>query len=205
MLGFISEYHTYPGYYGTLDYNISSLKVDIVGVDIPILVEDNNTSNCIIAIVAQDPLRVKTDEMLRSFKPNFSKPIVGTPFAYHYDCIRYPKTEVYRLVINGLLKKGYKVYVTDIWKSWDNKKTKVTRMGIWSNKNPHKNCLKEEFALIKPCKVILMGSEAQNKYKSINYPVEPIKVPHPSNANNGSWTTVGTNPQDKANYILNQV
>lgn len=202
IIGKIAQYHTTPGKYGILPVNVQS----ITGVDIPILVDDNEANNSIVAIIAQDPLRSKTDPMLAPFSP-FNDPIVGTPFAYHYNASFYPRTDVYRRVIDGLLKKGYRVYITDIWKSWDNDKPKKTRMGKWSNINPHKQCLEEEFTHIKPYKVILMGNEAQNKYESINYPVKPIAVPHPSNANNGNWTKigVGTSPQDKADYIVSKV
>jgi hypothetical protein len=63
------------------------------------------------------------------FVSKFHVSIVGTPFAFHYKMDKsnnpkfYPQTEVYRLIIHGLLGLGYNVYVTDIWKCWDKYKT----------------------------------------------------------------------------------
>lgn len=199
-LGYVPQFHSNPGMFGTLPVTVPS----ITGVDIPILVEDDYPINGTVAIIAQDPLRNPSGP-LTPFNP-YNNPIVGTPFAYHYNSTVYPMTNVYRHVINGLLNRGYRVYITDIWKSWD--PNNMTRIGKWSNKNPHKICLDEELDLIKPDIVVLMGNVAQSKYKIINYAAKKVvSVPHPSNASNGTWAIMGVsaNPQAKANYILSQI
>ena len=158
-LGYVSQFHSKPGAFGNLPITVPS----ITGVDIPILVEDKSPINGTVAIIAQDPLRNPSGP-LTPFNP-YNNPIVGTPFAYHYQQSFYPQTIVYCLVINGLLNKDYRVYVTDTWKGWD--ANKITRMGRWSNKNPHKQCLIEELKSILPDRILLMGNEAETKYNSI--------------------------------------
>ena len=202
ILGNISEHHTSPGIFGTLPVTVSS----ITGVDIPILVEDVVTTEGIVVIIAQDPLRNVSDPMLQPFGPQFPNPIVGTPFAYHYHPSKAQQTVVYRSVINGLLKKGYRVYVTDVWKCWD--QNKKTRMRRWSKNNPHYQCLLEELNSVQPDRILLMGNEAKNKFKSIEpelkKKINPDLVPHPSKANIQSWQEIGigTDPNDRADYIL---
>ena len=202
ILGIISEHHTSPGILGTLTDTVPS----ITGVDIPIMVEDVNTTKGVVAIIAQDPLRNSSDPMLQPFGPQFPNPLVGTPFAYHYDPSIAPQTIVYRLVINGLLKKGYRVYVTDVWKCWDQYKN--TRMGRWCNTNPHKQCIIDELNLVQPDCILLMGKEAKNKFKSIapglTKIINPVSVPHPSKANIQSWLKngIGADPKPRAGYIV---
>lgn len=114
-IGTIPECHFCPGTYGVLSKSVPTLT----GVDIPILVRADEEPHKTVAIVAQDPLR--DPKTLPSH--HHKKVIVGTPFAYHNDVLCCPQTLVYRKIIQGLLNKGYNVYVTDIWKCWDKYKT----------------------------------------------------------------------------------
>ncbi len=208
IIGKDSDFHKTPGKYGTLPVKVNS----ITGVDIPVMVyvDDNEKNkNETIAIIAQDPLRNTEDKKLQPFAPNYPNPIVGTPFALHYDSRCYPQTVVYRKIICELLKKGYNVYATDIWKSW----AKEGKRERWNNSNPHFQCLAEEIDAINPKYVILMGNQAQSKFnkkafqKTIKNKPTPICVPHPSNAANGTWSEMGISctPECKADYIVGLV
>lgn len=212
-IGNMPESHHSPGSYGFLQCPVN----EITGVDIPILVINGEKKEKTIAIVAQDPLRDSNDGMLRPFSP-FPQPIVGTPFAFHYTPECYKQTEVYRNIIHGLLKKGYNVYITDIWKCWD--KSKNTRGGRWGNKNPHFECLVQEINMIKPDYVILMGNQAQTKFNSIKFNLQLdmdkklIPVPHPSASANGAWAKIINEKngpkekvcsQSKVDYIMAKV
>ena len=98
IIGKDSDFHKTPGKYGTLPVKVNS----ITGVDIPVMVyvDDNEKNkNETIAIIAQDPLRNTEDKKLQPFAPNYPNPIVGTPFALHYDSRCYPQTVVYRKII----------------------------------------------------------------------------------------------------------
>ena len=146
-LGCVKEKHDLPNKYGTL-----SVRDPNTGIDIPILILDLHSTKGTIAIVAQDPYRSKSDPMLTGF--SFSSPIVGTPFAYHYKEENYPKTKVYRNVINKLLWEGYGVYVTDVHKFYPNKPKKIV-------KSPEIDCLKEELEKIEPQLVVTFGTDAK--------------------------------------------
>lgn len=217
VLGNVSEYHHQSCQYGYLPVNVGN---NVTGVDIPIMVTDNEVPphKGTVVLLAQDPLRnVKTDNMLMGCTlpigcPIGQNPIVGTPFAFHYRLQFYQQTEAYRLVIRGdntikgLLRKGYQVYVTDIWKTWD--QNKQFRLSRWGKNNPYTICLIEELNYIKPNYIILMGKVAQNKYNSIfkKLSCSPNKVSgfHLSNAANGAWKG-NTSPHNKAMYYLNQI
>ena len=206
-IGSKPEAHQNPGAMGTLLVHVNT----ITGVDIPIMVKgDENMGNKTVAIVAQDPLRNSKDIMLQPFAP-FDNPIVGTPFAFHYKQKVCKQTKVYREIIHGLLQKGYNVYVTDIWKCWDNSNTK--KMGKWGINNPHYKCLVSEINSIKPDYVILMGKQAINKLhdlgKNLNYTNTLVSVPHPSGSANGAWAKIlngnRISLRAKVDYILNMI
>ena len=208
IIGNVPEYHQGSVSYGTLPVSVNT----IIGIDIPILLtNDDMEGKETVAIVAQDPLRNIKDDMLQLFYP-FQKPIVGTPFAFHYASQLYKQTEVYRSIISGLLAKGYKVYITDIWKCWD--KYKTTRRGRWGRGNPHFDCLAEELCTIKPKVVILMGKEAQRRLTSKlfgnifpqGYKPTYVPVPHPSASANGKWCKkIGKcDIGSKVSYILDE-
>lgn len=208
IIGKDSDFHKAPRKYGTLPVNVNT----ITGVDIPVMVyvnDNEKNKNETVAIIAQDPLRSKTDEMLAPFGPKFPNPIVGTPFALHYNSTLYKQTDVYRLIICGLLQKGYNVYVTDIWKCWE----EGGKRGRWNNSNPHFRCLAEEINAINPNYVILMGNQAQSKFnnkafqKALGKKPTSICVPHPSGAANGTWSKMelSCTPECKADYIVAKV
>ena len=206
-IGFNSDCHNQPGAMGVLPITVNS----ITGVDIPFMINDNKNDKGTVAIIAQDPLRNSNDPMLAPFSPFFANPIVGTPFAIHYEEAKYPQTNVYRLIIDGLLNKGYDVYVTDVWKCWD--KNSTFRRSKWNANNLHFQCLLDEFASIMPKYVILMGNVANTKInnrvflQSLYNSFSIIKTIHPSGAANRAWAKILPDCQadKKADYILNLI
>lgn len=177
VFGNVSENHNQPCQYGYLPVSVTNTT----GVDIPIKIVDSliPQKNKTIAIVARDPLRTKSDLMLKDC--DFKFPIVGTPFAYHYNIKRYPKTKVYRDIINKLLCEGYAVYVTDAHKQYPpQKNVEATEI----------SCLEEELKEIKPQLVVTFGTDARdylevinNKHKKFNV----VSLPHPSQRNWDNW------------------
>ncbi len=205
-IGTIPECHFCPGTYGVLSKSVPSLT----GVDIPILVRADEEQRKTVAIVAQDPLR--DPKTLPSH--HLKKVIVGTPFAYHNDVLCCPQTLVYRKIIQGLLIKGYNVYVTDIWKCWFNNIALNKSRGPWKSGNPYFDCLAEEMNCIKPDYVILMGGQAKQLFNDVAFQkvvsgleMDVVPVFHPSNTANGAWkkNCGGCTPCYKVKYVLDRI
>ena len=164
--------------YGLLD----EVEVNaLTGVDIPILLEGTNTSKGTIAIVAQDPYRNKKDPMLAPFKP-FIKPIVGTPFAYHYALSCYTQTKVYRLIIRTLLSQGYRVYITDAHKFYPNisgqRKTEIALL------IDELDDIQKKYGL---CRVVTFGKDAWDYINNSKYNNIQVPLLHPSQQNWPNW------------------
>ena len=183
ILGALTDnYESYqPGMFETIPVNVTS----ITGIDIPILVRNDNKIKPVVAIIAQDPLRSTKDDMLAPFKP-FANPIVGTPFALHYKQSKsvYQETEIYRLIIKKILDRGFDVYITDAHK-------------IHSSQNTPKQCGKseremliKEFDVIKPNFIIIFGSEAKkyvSGYITSTNQGKILELLHPSKTNWDHW------------------
>jgi hypothetical protein len=167
-----------PGMFETLTAKVTP----ITGIDVPILVKNDDKNKPVVAIIAQDPLRNANDKMLKDLP--FSNPIVGTPFAIHYKQDVYSQTKVYRLIINEILNKGFDVYITDAHK-------------IYPSKNIPKQCKKserdlliEELKVIKPDYIISFGSDAKDyihDYITNTYQEKALELLHPSQTNWDHW------------------
>ena len=189
ILGMEKEAHPKEdksGYYILDDVKVSELT----GVDIPILLEnDNNINRGIIAIVAQDPKRSDGDKQLpkdNNGKTIKDKIIVGTPFAFHYKSDAYSKTKVYRNIVDGLLKDGYKVYITDAHKIYSEDKT------FSVDKDSEMDLLKDELSSFEDLKcVVTFGEDALNyiedAYKTDDNKPSCVNVLHPSSNNTSNW------------------
>lgn len=99
--------------------------------------------------------------------------------------------------------------VMAIFPEWE-----LARKKRWGINNPHFICLVNELNMINPDYVILMGNEAQAKFKGKrfknklwNHNIQEICVPHPSRAANGTWAKIlcKCNPTTKANYIVENI
>lgn len=159
---------------------------DLIGYDVPVLIHTKyDICKGIVAILGQDALRDPKDPLLNGINTT-NDIVVGLPYAIAFDR-NYKQVAVYHNLIKDILDAGYDVYLTDIWKSWDD--NHVSRMGRWSNINPHKQCLEDEFKNLNIDYVVLMGGVAQKKFKTIPNPsnVVDISVPHLSPAANGTW------------------
>lgn len=181
---------------GTIYNNIP----DLLGFDVPVLIKTDKAFKGTIAILGQDALRDPNDPLLKGFNTK-DDIVVGLPYAIAFDQ-NYKQVSVYHHLIKDILDAGYDVYLSDIWKSWGKKHD--SRMGRWSNINPHKQCLEDEFKNLNINYVVLMGGVAQKKFKTIPNPsnVVDISVPHLSPAANGTWKDfLKDKPVDEVNKI----
>ena len=162
-------------------YHVICLPIQkpLIGIDIPVLINESQPAKGTIAIIAQDPLRNDKDKMLPQ-NPS-GNTIIGTPFALHYTEKCYPQTAVYRRIIEKLLTKGYDIYITDARKIYPKDK------GL---KGKEIDLLIREINRIKPRFVITLGSTA-NDYLDIivkqGLNTTVINLLHPSQQNWDHW------------------
>lgn len=179
----------------------------ILGFDVPVLIKTEEKCKGTIAILGQDALRDPKDPLLEDFNTK-DDIVVGLPYAIAYDH-NYKQVSVYHNLVKDILDAGYDVYLTDIWKSWD--KDHNSRMGKWSNYNPHNRCMEDAFKSVNVDHVVLMGNVAQNKFKTITTPnsVVEIPVPHLSPAANGTWRGIlkgkSINEENKIEFVKKEM
>lgn len=175
----------------------------ITGIDIPVFFDNNGKET--IMIIERDPYRTTNDKQLVGFKSLFtSHGIVGTPNALHLPQTAYPNSRIYRDLINQCANKGYKIYLTDVYK--------VYALGLVGlrgrfGKNEQK-LLVDEIKCIKPDKILLTGQDAQMAYFQISSLLTsspfPIFAPHLTGARASSWLKYGvssTTYSEKLNYL----
>lgn len=158
---------------------------DLVGVDIPVLLsQDNKASKGIIIILGESPLRTRND------KDNNNNIILGLPYAVHMDENNPPQSRMYKNIFNALLTKGYSIYLTDIIKDWYADRVLVPSEGdielfeseLVKLQNSHHNT---------NIWIVVFGQKAKDainkisKRNATDFP-KVIELPHPSKKN---WTT----------------
>lgn len=179
----------------------------ITGIDIPVFFDNNGKKT--IMIIERDPYRTTNDRQLAVYKPLFtSHGIVGTPNALHMPQSAYPNSRIYRDLINQSVKKGYNIYLTDVYK--------VYAPGLVGSKGRfgknEQKLLVEEIKHIKPDKIILTGQDAQMAYflssGLLTGSPFPIFAPHLTGARPSSWTKYGVNSatnKKKLKYIDDRI
>ena len=159
---------------------IDIIKVNsITGIDIPVLVSEKGPNKGNLVIVAQDPLRSKNDKMLKDC--DFEHPIIGTPFALHYNEDVCPQTRVYRKILKALLAEGYSVYLTDAHKIYSQDKKNKT------DKKKEIELLGLELKEVEPICVITLGSTAKEYVKATQYSGNTLNLLHPAQTNWDHW------------------
>ena len=168
---------------------------DLVGVDIPVLLSQNNkASKGIIIILGESPLRTRND------KDDNNNIIFGLPYAVHMDEDNPPQSRMYKKIFNALLTEGYSIYLTDIIKDWfagrkldpsnDDIKLFESELGILQKSHPNTNI-----------SIVVFGQKAKKaidilKGNATDFP-KVIELPHPSKKN---WTTWKLRIFEKAVY-----
>ncbi len=171
----------------------------IIGVDIPTILELNNDiqDKKTIVILGQDPRR-HINKRVEDIE-------IATPYALHskYCREKHRSTRLYFDFIKVLLEKGYRVYLTDVFKIWisqtDNGKHNIplTR----EDQERFIKILKLELEIFKPIAVITWGQVASEAVNRITSSFNHFKFPHPSPANHKTWSKMMGKPATRANRI----
>ena len=172
--------------------NNPQYKQELIGVDIPVLLsQENKESKGIIIILGESPLRTAND------KNNDNNIVFGLPYAVHMVMKEPPQSTMYKGIYNELLSKGYSVYLTDIIKDWwKGRKLDPTDLDV--------DLFKEELQILQnyynlsPDKITIVcfGKKAEKAVNKINVG-NFISLPHPSKLN---WTTWKLRIFEKAVY-----
>lgn len=164
-----------PGAYDT----VTKQQPDnlITGIDIPVLIWKAKPSKGVVFILAQDPLRKKSDYPTSiNWRCDI---VVSLPFGVHVDNVVK--------VINGtcdyILGCGYDVYITDCTKIYSKGQSKKTNLGLLQAEI---NCLNSKVNTI--THYIAFGKRAQDVLGKLPVPNNSvIPIVHPSGSANSAW------------------
>lgn len=168
-----------------IEFRETYQKSPCVAIDLPSTFELGSISSIkgekpTVFIVGQDP---KSDRDSQNIS-------LGTPYGLQYRGCReeFWRTKRYFEMIQVLLKWGYKVYLTDIFKVWVcNPAKPYTRRKLPKvDQKRFLDVLKSEIETIKPEKIITWGRESEKVINSLSIEAH-INFPHPSGAANGAW------------------
>ena len=189
---------------GNEDFREICYESPVITVDLPSIFElDNGISNKpTLVIVGQDSKSEQDSEQIR----------IGTPYGLHHKDSRenLNRTKLYFEMICVLLKLGYRVYLTDIYKVWvcnpnrpyyGKKLPKVDRERFII-------ILRSELHLLEPTALITWGRESCSSISQLNLDIPHLSFPHPSGAANGTWKKlIGQSPThaNKIAYFQSEI
>jgi hypothetical protein len=92
-------------------------------------------------------------------------------------------------MICGLLKLGYRVYLTDIYKVWvcDPQRPYYGKKLPQVDQERFIKALKSELHFLEPTALITWGKESSSSVSQLNLDIPHRDFPHPSGAANGRW------------------
>lgn len=165
----------------------------IVSVDLPSLIEldDGQDDKPTIAIIGQDSKNDGDNDRL----------VIGTPYGLHHRGSREElrRTKMYFEMILSLLRFGFRVYLTDLFKIWIcNPERRYVGIKLPNgDQQRFIQLIKPELAVIKPVAVVTWGKVSGNAVEQLKLDVKHVNLPHPSGAANGAWKNlIGKCPTD---------
>jgi hypothetical protein len=160
-----------------------------VAVDLPSTfeIDDGVALKKTVVILGQDS---KSDQAT-------SKIHLGTPYGLHHKASRevLTRTKVYFEMICALMERGYRVYLTDVYKIWVcNPQRPFNGASLpRADKKDFIRILKSELLNVNPVALVAWGNQAAHDVqaldllKALEPGVEYLEFPHPSGAANGAW------------------
>lgn len=155
----------------------------VIAIDLPSLFELDNGVNDkpTIVILGQDSKSNQDSEQIS----------LGTPYGLHHKGSReiLKSTKLYFDMVAALLKLGYRVYLTDIYKVWVCDPShpyygaKLPRL----DQDKFMSVLKLEVTVMNPVAIVTWGKEPANSLNRIDFDIQKFHFPHPSGAANGAW------------------
>ena len=169
-------------------------KSPVIAVDLPSLMELNDgqgEQKPTITIIGQDS---KCDS-------DYEQLVIGTPYGLHHKGSReiLRRTKLYFDMIQGLLKLGYRVYLTDLLKIWVcNPERRYIGMKLPDiDRQRFIRLIKAELNVVKPVAIITWGRVADNALNQLDLGVKHLNFIHPSGAASGAWKKlIGQSPTD---------
>ena len=147
-----------------------------VGIDVPVLLKPTDKNNeKTIVIVGESPLRETNNNN------NKNKILLGTPYAIHQQFGCPSQCNVYKKILNDLLKEGYSIYLTDIVKIW----WKGTDLDVLKEYEKKLNDELQQLGIQNPV-IIAWGNSASGKLSKMGYK-NFLQQPHPSRNGRTYW------------------
>lgn len=171
-----------------------------IAVDLPSILELRNgdQNKPTIAVLGQDPKSGQSHKQIS----------VGTPYGLHHkgsrECLK--TTKLYFEMIQVLMRAGYRVYLTDLFKTWvcDPQRPYYGIKLPQVDRGRFLGILESELMLTKPVAVVSWGKPSENTAREIVEKLEiglHLNFPHPSGAANGTWKKLMGKPPSYANKL----
>lgn len=185
-----------PGAFDTVKKK-PNCPTSVTGIDIPVLIKGEKSNGELIVLIAQDPLRKKSDYPSSVDWDNDI--VVSLPFGVHVDNVN----PVINGVVDRLLGEGYDVYITDCSKIYSARQKKTSDAQL----------IADELAALsgqyKKMTCVALGNRAQETMAKVQklFPVRTINMLHPSGSANGAWKKKydKCSDQDKIDIIFDAI
>lgn len=152
-----------------------------VAVDLPSLLEthDGSQDKPTIVVLGQDSKSGQSHQDIS----------LGTPYGLHHKGSReqLKSTKLYFEMIQVLMKLGYRVYLTDVFKVWVcNPQRPYCGIRLpKADRDKFVEILERELSIVKPVAVVTWGNPSADIARNLKFPHHPF--PHPSSAAGGAW------------------
>jgi hypothetical protein len=172
-------------FFHSLDETFQStyLESPVIAVDLPSLFEldEGQDNKPTIAIIGQDSKNDGDNDRL----------VIGTPYGLHHRGSREElrRTKLYFKMVLCLLKLGFRVYLTDLFKIWIcNPERRYVGLKLPNvDQQRFIQLIKPELAVIKPVAVVTWGKASGNAVEHLKLDIKHVNIPHPSGAANGAF------------------
>ncbi len=169
----------------------------VIAVDLPSVweLDDGIQNKPTVVILGQDS---KSDQDCENIR-------IGTPYGLHHKGSReiLTRTKHYFNMIDTLLRLGYRVYLTDVYKAWVCDPNRPYERVILprSDRERFINFLKSELYMMNPVLLVTWGEDAANSISQLDLNILHLKLPHPSGAANGAWRKLLNQSPTNANKL----
>ena len=171
-----------------------------IAVDLPSILElrGGDQDKPTIVVLGQDPKSGQSHKQIS----------VGTPYGLHHkgsrECLK--PTMLYFKMLQVLMRAGYRVYLTDLFKTWvcDPQRPYYGISLPKVDRSRFLSILEAELMFTKPVAVVSWGKPSEKVAREIVKKLGiglHLNFPHPSGAANGAWKKLMGKPPSHTNKL----
>lgn len=191
-------HHIARNFFESQDCQFQSLyeRSPSIAVDLPCLLElhEGRQNKPTIVVLGQDPKSGQSHQDIS----------IGTPYGLHHEGSRnhLTRTKLYFEMLQVLMRLGYRVYLTDVFKVWVcNPQRRYYGIRLpKADRDRFLAILESELSMMEPVAVVTWGNPSAEIVSNLNVS-HHLRFPHPSGAANGIWKTLMGKSPSYANKL----